>query len=412
MNNNAVDPNERSRLASLHALNLLDTAPEERFDRISRLAQRTFGVPIVLITLIDGQRIWFKSHGGLAETEMPRDGSFCEVTLACEGLMIVTDAAKDPRFSAHPLVAGGPRIRFYAAQPLHGPDGKVVGTMSLLDVVPRDLDSEQRRALRDLTGMVQEQLSASAPAEVPSDEHSRLLARLRLTPEHASARRKVRAAFLAIAALLLLATAFATKLAHRLVDDGARIESALAAAGKPASADGVKVPLARLRATARFFSIAVGLRGLLGLTLMIVALLIFDRHMDGRLSAMAAIELDRTRLQAVIDALGDGVVVADARGRFTVFNPAAERILGLGTVDDPDRSDRFYLSFFDAEGAPCDPAKHPLTRAIAGETVRGERMMVRNERRPGGVQVGVTATPVRAFDGTPAGGVIIIRDLA
>lgn len=407
-----MDPHEQSRLASLHALNLLDTPPEERFDRISRLAQRTFGAPIVLITLIDDKRVWFKSHVGLAEYEVPRDGSFCEETLACEGLMIVNDATQDPRFSAHPLVAGGPRIRFYAAQPLHGPDGKVVGTMSLLDVVPRDLDNEQRRALRDLTGMVQEQLSASAPAEALSDEHTRLLARLRLTPEHASARRRVRAAFLAIAALLFLATGFAMRLSHRLVEDGARIESALAAAGKTAPDESVKAPLARLRATARFFSVSVGLRGLLGLTLLIVALVIFDRHMDGRLSAMAAVELDRIRLQAVIDAIGDGVVVADASGRFTVFNPAAERILGLGTVDDPDRSDRFYLSFFDAEGAPCDREKHPLQRAIAGETVRGERMTVRNERRPGGVQVGVTATPVRAFDGTPAGGVIIFRDLA
>ena len=407
-----MDPNEQSRLTSLHALSLVDTPPEERFDRISRLAQRTFGVPIVLITLIDDKRVWFKSHVGLSEDEVPRDGSFCEETLACEGLMIVNDAAQDPRFSAHPLVARGPKIRFYAGQPLYGPDGKTVGTLSLLDVVPRDLDNEQRRALRDLTGMVQEQLSASSPVEALPDEHTRLLARLRLTPEHASARRRIRATFFAIAAVLLLATGYATKLAHRLVDDGARIESALAAAGKPALIDAAKAPLESLRANAHFFSVAVGVRGLLGLTLLIVALIIFDRHMDGRLSAMAAIELDRTRLQAVIDAIGDGVVVADANGRFTVFNPAAERILGLGTVDDPDRSDRFYLSFFDAEGAPCDPAKHPLTRAIAGETVRGERLTVRNERRPGGVQVGVTATPVRAFDGTPAGGVILFRDMA
>lgn len=411
MDNSAVDPNEQSRLASLHALNLLDTPAEERFDRISRLAQRTFGVPIVLITLIDDKRVWFKSHVGLAESEVPRNGSFCEETLACEGLMIVNDATQDPRFSAHPLVASGPRIRFYAGQPLYGPDGKTVGTLSLLDVVPRDLDNEQRRALRDLTGMVQEQFSAAAP-EPLSDEHTRLLARLRLTPEHASARRRIRAAFLVIAAVLFLATGYATKLAHRLVDDGARIESALAAAGKPALIDAAKAPLESLRANAHFFSVAVGVRGLLGLTLLIVVMIIFDRHMDGRLSAMAAIELDRTRLQAVIDAIGDGVVVADAGGRFTVFNPAAERILGLGTVDDPDRSDRFYLSFFDSEGAPCDPARHPLTRAIAGETVRGERMTVRNQRRPGGVQVGITATPVRAFDGTPAGGVIIFRDLA
>ncbi|MBI2386321.1 MAG: GAF domain-containing protein [Elusimicrobia bacterium] len=407
-----MDPAERSRLASLRALNILDTLPEERFDRITRLTQRTFGAPIALITFIDENRVWFKSRMGLAEAEMPRNGSFCEETLACDGLMIVPDASKDPRYSAHPLVAGGPKIRFYAGQPLQGPDGKVVGTLSLLDVAPRDLDIEQRRALRDLAGMVQDQLAGSGDKEAPPDEHARLLARLRLTPEHATGRRRIQLAFLAIAVALLAVTAFSMRLAGKLSADADRIEALMAAPERPSAFEEMKAPLDRLRSTARFFRIAVGVRGLMGLTLVFSVLVIFDRHMDGRLSAMAAIELDRTRLQAVIDAIGDGVVVADAGGRFTVFNPAAERILGLGMVDDPDHSDRFYLSFFEDDGAACLPERHPLKRAIAGETVRGERLVVRNERRPGGVQVGITATPVRAFDGTPAGGVIIFRDLA
>ena len=149
---------EKKRLAALRALNILGTPPEERFDRITRLAQRTFGVPIVLITLIDDKRVWFKSRAGLEETEMPRNGSFCEETLTCDGLMIVHDATKDPRFSAHPLVAGGPKIRFYAGQPLKVPDGSVIGTLSLLDHVPRELDLELRRALRDLADMIMEQM--------------------------------------------------------------------------------------------------------------------------------------------------------------------------------------------------------------------------------------------------------------
>lgn len=153
------DPlDEKTRLAALRALNILDTPPEERFDRITRLAQRTFGVPIVLITLIDDKRVWFKSRAGIEEKEMPRNGSFCEETLTCDGLMIVHDAAKDPRFSGHPLVAGGPKIRFYAGQPLKMPDGSVIGTLSLLDQTPRELDLELRRALRDLADMIMEQM--------------------------------------------------------------------------------------------------------------------------------------------------------------------------------------------------------------------------------------------------------------
>ncbi|MCR4294556.1 MAG: GAF domain-containing protein, partial [Elusimicrobia bacterium] len=196
-----MDPDERRRLESLRALKILDTPPEERFDRITRLAQRTFGVPIVLIAFIDGTRAWFKSRVGLEETEVPRAGSFCEVTLAGKGLLIVPDAALDLRFSGHSLVVGGPKARFYAGHPIAGPDGSVLGTLSLLDRVPRELDLEQRRALRDLAGMVQEQLASPKKEAGPDDEHLRLLARLRLTPEHTAARRRIRIAFLAIAGL-------------------------------------------------------------------------------------------------------------------------------------------------------------------------------------------------------------------
>ncbi|MDP3541608.1 MAG: PAS domain-containing protein [Elusimicrobiota bacterium] len=404
-----MDPDEQRRLKSLRALKILDTPPEERFDRIARLAQRTLGVPIVLIAFIDDKRVWFKSRVGLEESEVPLNGSFCEATLSCDGLLIVPDAAADPRFAAHPLVAAGPRVRFYAGQPISAPDGSVVGTLSLLDRAPRDLDLEQRRTLRDLAGMVQEQLALSGGG-VETDEHSRLLARLRSTPEHAAARRNVRAAFLAIATLLILATVYSLRLAHRLVDDAAVVESVLGAAGKPAALETAQAHFERLRSTARFFSVGVGVRGLMGLTLLLVVLVIFDRHLDSRLSALAAVELERARLKAVIDALGDGVVVADARGRFTLFNPAAERILGLGMVDDHETS-RFYGSFFTDAGEACPREKHPLARAIAGETAHGERLIVRNDRRPGGVAVVVTATPVRSSDGGPAGGVIIFRDV-
>jgi PAS domain-containing protein len=386
---------EGRRLAALRALNILDTPPEERFDRITRLAQRTFRMPTVLISLIDEKRLWFKSRVGLAPAELPREGSFCGEAARGDGLMIVPDADKDPRFAGSDLVTGGPRIRFYAGQPLAGPDGSVLGTLCLIDATPRELDLEQRRALRDLAGMVEEQIAASsAEAAAPADEHSRLLARLRLSPEHASARRNARGLFVALAVAIVLVTGISLHLANRLA----------------AAANGGD--LAALRSTAHFFQVAVGVRGLIATVLLLVVLLIVDRHLDARLSTLAAVELDRARLHAVIDAIGDGVVVADARGRFTVFNPAAERILGHGLVDHPAETSRFYASFFATDGSPCPPDKHPLTRAIAGESAHGERLVVRNERRPGGVSVAITATPVRAFDGSPAGGVIIFRDAA
>ena len=152
-------PNEEKRLAALRALNILDTPPEERFDRLTRLAQRTFGVPIAVISLLDEKRQWFKSCQGLGATETPRDVSFCGHAILEGALMVVPDAAKDPRFFDNPLVTGAPKIRFYAGQPIEGPDGSRLGTLCLIDVVPRELDAEQRRALRDLAGLVREQLA-------------------------------------------------------------------------------------------------------------------------------------------------------------------------------------------------------------------------------------------------------------
>lgn len=397
---------ESRRVAAVRALNLLDTPAEDRFDRIARLAQRTFGVPIVVISLIDEDRVWFKSRLGLSETQMPRNGSFCDETIVGDVVLIVPNAEKDERFASHPLVAGGPKIRFYAGQPLAGPDGSIVGTLSLLDTSPRDLDNEQRRALRDLAEMAEEQLASSGDrlAE-PPDEHARLLARMRMSPEHMSARARIRGLFLAITLVMFATTGLTLRIAGKLVSDADSLAAGPAIAAEHAPA------IARLSENARFFRTGIGVRALIALILLTLILVIFDRQMDSRLSSLAAVELDHARLRSVLFAITDGVVVADARGKFTVFNPAAERILGLGLMNDPAGSARFYSSFFREDGAPCVPEKHPLALAVAGESTHASRLLVRNERRPGGVPVLVTAAPVQGTDGAPAGGVILFRDV-
>jgi GAF domain-containing protein len=398
---------EQRRLASLRALGLLDTPSEERFDRISRLAQRTFGVPIVLITLIDDKRIWFKSHVGLAEAEVPRNGSFCEETLACDGLMIVSDAAQDPRFSAHPLVAGGPRIRFYAGQPLQAPDGKIVGTLSLLDVVPRDLDPEQRRALRDLTGMVQEQLASAGPAAGVSDELSRVVARLRETPGRRTLRRNVRAGILAAAVIVLAVSGISVIQTRRIVAEADAI--AAAAPDGAALAPGV----GRMTRAARFLRVAVVVRGVVALALLGFVFWLFQREDDARLAAEAALELERAGLKAVIDGIADGVVAADTQGRLTLFNSAAERIIGMGAVEaDPAQFSRIYGVYLPDGVTPFPPERLPIVRAAAGETVRDVEMVVRNAQRPGGVRVSASASMIRAADGSPAGAILVFRDMS
>ncbi|KIF58045.1 sensor domain-containing diguanylate cyclase [Pseudomonas fluorescens] len=152
--------NEAVRVQVLQDLKLLDSAPEERFDRLTRLAKRLFNVPIALVTLVDKDRQWFKSCVGLGVTETPRDVSFCAHAILQDELLLVPDAREDERFHDNPLVIGDPNIRFYAGYPLTVPNGNKMGTLCLIDTRPRDLDEEERALLRDLAGMAEQELMA------------------------------------------------------------------------------------------------------------------------------------------------------------------------------------------------------------------------------------------------------------
>jgi PAS domain S-box-containing protein len=145
---------EAQRLQSLRALSILDTLPEERFDKITRLACRTFDVPIALVSLVDGARQWFKSKQGTDANETGREISFCAHAIAEEGPLVVSDTHLDSRFADNPLVTGAPNIRFYAGQPVHGLDGSRVGTICLIDQRPRRLTHADLTLLADFAAMI------------------------------------------------------------------------------------------------------------------------------------------------------------------------------------------------------------------------------------------------------------------
>ncbi|HVM12575.1 MAG TPA: sensor domain-containing diguanylate cyclase [Actinomycetota bacterium] len=159
-----IPSDEQDRLATLHALQILDTEPEERFDRVTRLAQRLFDVPIALVSLIDAERQWFKSKIGLEASETSREVSFCAHAIAGEGILHVPDAREDPRFHDNPDVLGGANIRFYAGCPIQAPDGRSMGTLCIVDDQPRHVDEEALSSLRDLAEMVEQELAALALA--------------------------------------------------------------------------------------------------------------------------------------------------------------------------------------------------------------------------------------------------------
>jgi diguanylate cyclase (GGDEF)-like protein len=156
----AYPADESERLSALESIHLLDTEPEERFDRLTRIAKRLFNVPIALVSLIDANRQWFKSCQGLAIRETSREISFCGHTILQDGLFIIHDTLLDERFRDNPLVVGEPKIRFYAGMPLTVLNGRKLGTLCLIDHQPRQMSPEDQDLLRDLSRMAERELVA------------------------------------------------------------------------------------------------------------------------------------------------------------------------------------------------------------------------------------------------------------
>ena len=152
-------PDEALRLSNLKSLHLLDTPINKSFERITRLTKALFNIPIVAISLIDDERQWFKSIQGLDVCETSREVSFCGHTILQEELFIINDALKDQRFADNPLVIGEPHIRFYAGYPVKSKQGFKIGTLCIIDRVPRTFTAEELRPLKDMAALVEEELN-------------------------------------------------------------------------------------------------------------------------------------------------------------------------------------------------------------------------------------------------------------
>src|SRR4051812_29619763 len=150
-----LPPDEGARLRELHAMKILDTPEEDRFDRIVRLTSKLFSAPIAYLAMVDGHRQWFKARIGIEPTETPRSVSFCGHAILQDQALVVNDARRDIRFANLPLVIEEPYVRFYAGQPLRGPGGHKIGTLCMLDTRPRQLESRDLDVLEELGHLVE-----------------------------------------------------------------------------------------------------------------------------------------------------------------------------------------------------------------------------------------------------------------
>lgn len=161
-----IPNNEEERQCALEGLKLLDTATEERFDRITKKATERFSVPISTITLVDKDREWFKSAQGLKQREGPRNISFCGHALMSEIIMVIEDTLADPRFADNPMVKGDPSIRFYAGKSLYEKDSKLpVGVFCIKDHQPRKFSLSDMNDFLDLAEQAENEINKKAESQ-------------------------------------------------------------------------------------------------------------------------------------------------------------------------------------------------------------------------------------------------------
>jgi two-component sensor histidine kinase len=159
-----IPANEAKRIAAVRRYDILDTPPDGAFDRITALAARRFGVPIAIISIVDEDRIWFKSHHGLPVEQIDREPGLCASAILGDNPFLLADASKDPRSLANPLVAGEFGLRFYAGVPLTTSDGYNLGTLCVIDKEPRAIDEKQIEDLKDLASVVMDQIETQLAA--------------------------------------------------------------------------------------------------------------------------------------------------------------------------------------------------------------------------------------------------------
>jgi len=165
--------NEQDRLAAVRRYDVLDTPPDGSFDRITALAARLFHAPISIISIVDTDRIWFKSRYGIGAEEIGRDPGLCASAICQPDAWVVTDASIDPRTIDNPLVAGELGLRFYLGVPLTTSDGFNLGTLNVIDVEPREVSDEDLETLKDLACIVVRELELRLATRVAFEERRR-----------------------------------------------------------------------------------------------------------------------------------------------------------------------------------------------------------------------------------------------
>lgn len=361
---------EARRLARLHALAVLDTEPEALFDALVRVAADICGVPISLVSLVDADRQWFKAGVGLpGATETPRDIAFCSHAILGDGVMEIPDATADWRFAANPLVTGEPEIRFYAAAPLCMSDGSRIGTLCVIDRVPKKLNEQQLGMLEHLARAVVEGLefrecALGAMATLVQGEAQQALA-------YASTPAMLHSLD-ASGLLVAISEYWLEELGYGREEVLGRPVSDFFTAASRAHAATVQPELLR---TGRCDKVEYQMVCKDGRVIDVELSAVLERDAGGQPShTMAAVKnvTNRKRAeqlateqasltQAVLDNVLDGIITIDVSGCIHTFNPEAVKIFGYPTDEVIGRNITMLMPADDADRHDDHLSKHRVT---------------------------------------------------
>jgi PAS domain S-box-containing protein len=408
-----MNVDEKERLQALRRYAILDTPPEPRFDRLTRLAARLFQAPFAAIVLVDEYRLWFKSRYGALPVEASRDSSFCTHTIQSDQVLAVPDTRLDPRFAESVLAPGEPVVRFYAGAPLVTPQGHRIGTLCVMDTDPRPaLDLEAAANLADLAGLVVDELELGL-AESARTEAERLFESVFATvpigisvTDAAGTLLHVNPAYCRLfgytAAELLGQSVFRLFLDEEERERARRAHSEFLAGTAPMpdtwrlrTRDGEILEL--------YLNSSL-LRGPNGKPLRVTAV----SDLTGIRRTTAALRESHERLRqmaAIIESSDDGIVGTRLGGVVTSWNAGAERIYGYSAAEMLGRSIEVILP---------EELRGEITqleeRLKRGEPVVGhEAVRVRKDGRR--IHVSVTLSPIRDDQGGITGLSAVVRDI-
>lgn len=451
------------RQTALNSLSVLDTPPEERFVRFTRLAALTFRVPIALVSLVDVDRQWFKSHLVMDAAQTSRSVAFCSHAVAQQSMLVVEDATLDARFADNPLVTGQPNIRFYAGQPIFS-EGHAVGTLSIIDYVARSFEEHERRALSDLADLVQAELNykkvqaARVMAEqalksLNVDLEQRIARRTEeLKSKVSQLSREIDRRNAAEGSLsqseaynrTILASSYSGFVAadeHGIITEwnpsAERIFgwSHAQALGQNLSelivpthmrdAYQASIPLFRKTDTGPVIDRKVELLALTASGRQItveMSICAYDWHgkrcfaafmndISERIKTQQKLEEKQELLDAVLESIDVAVVACDAVGNLSLFNRTARNAHGLDLkAVAPSEWARHYSLFHGDGQTPLAMDEIPLVRALKGETVCDQAMVIAPQALPPRTLL-ASGRPLRSASGRPLGAVVVMKDI-